>query len=38
MTVLTNSTGGARLMVELGRSGWALTKFCGLSNPPAERL
>ena len=22
-------------MAELGRSGWALTKFCGLSNPPA---
>jgi CubicO group peptidase (beta-lactamase class C family) len=36
MTVLTNSTGGARLMAELGRSGWALAKFCGLSNPPAE--
>ena len=36
MTVLTNSTGGPRLMAELGRSGWALTKFCGLSNPPAE--
>jgi CubicO group peptidase (beta-lactamase class C family) len=36
MTVLTNSTSGPRLMAELGRSGWALTKFCGLSNPPAE--
>jgi hypothetical protein len=36
MTVLTNSTGGPKLMAELGRSGWALTKFCGLSNPPAE--
>jgi hypothetical protein len=24
------------LIAELGRSGWALTKFCGLSNPPAE--
>jgi CubicO group peptidase (beta-lactamase class C family) len=36
MTVLTNSTGGPKLLAELGRSGWALTKFCGLSNPPAE--
>jgi CubicO group peptidase (beta-lactamase class C family) len=36
MTVLTNSTGGPKLIAELGRSGWALTKFCGLSNPPAE--
>ena len=36
MTVLTNSTSGPSLMAELGRSGWALTKFCGLSNPPAE--
>ena len=36
MTVLTNSTGGPRLLAEVGRSGWALTKFCGLSNPPAE--
>ena len=36
MTVVTNSTSGPALMAELGRSGWALTKFCGLSNPPAE--
>jgi CubicO group peptidase (beta-lactamase class C family) len=36
MTVLTNSTSGPKLIAELGRSGWALTKFCGLSNPPAE--
>jgi hypothetical protein len=36
MTVLTNSTGGPKLIAELGRSGWALTNFCGLSNPPAE--
>jgi hypothetical protein len=35
MTVLTNSTGDPRLMAELGRSGWALTRFCGLSDPPA---
>ena len=26
---------GNRLLYELGRSGWALTQFCGLSNPPA---
>lgn len=36
MTVLTNSTSGPKLMAELGRSGWALTKFCELSNPQAE--
>jgi CubicO group peptidase (beta-lactamase class C family) len=36
MTVLTNSTSGPKLMAELGRSGWALNKFCGLSNPPAD--
>jgi CubicO group peptidase (beta-lactamase class C family) len=36
MTVLTNSTSGPKLMAELGRSGWALTEFCGLRNPPAE--
>jgi CubicO group peptidase (beta-lactamase class C family) len=35
MTVLTNSTSGPRLLYELGRSGWALNRFCGLSNPPA---
>lgn len=36
MTVLTNSTNGGKILYELGRSGWALTQFCGLSNPPAE--
>ena len=36
MTVLTNSTSGPKLLAELGRSGWALGKFCGLSNPPAD--
>jgi CubicO group peptidase (beta-lactamase class C family) len=36
MTVLTNSTSGPKLLAELGRSGWALRKFCGLSNPPAD--
>jgi hypothetical protein len=35
MTVLTNSTRGSRVLYELGRSGWALSRFCGLSNPPA---
>lgn len=35
MTVLTNSTNGPKLLAELGRSGWALNRFCGLSNPPA---
>jgi hypothetical protein len=35
MTVLTNSTSGSRVLYELGRSGWALSQFCGLSNPPA---
>ncbi|MGO8840344.1 MAG: hypothetical protein ACLQF1_04170 [Methyloceanibacter sp.] len=35
MTTLTNSTNGSRLIAELGRSGWALTQFAGLSNPPA---
>jgi CubicO group peptidase (beta-lactamase class C family) len=34
-TVLTNSTSGSSLLAELGRSGWALNQFCGLSNPPA---
>jgi CubicO group peptidase (beta-lactamase class C family) len=36
MTVLTNATSGPNLLAELGRPGWALSKFCGLSNPPAE--
>ena len=35
ITFLTNSTSGPRLLAELGRSGWALNQFCGLSNPPA---
>jgi CubicO group peptidase (beta-lactamase class C family) len=36
MTVLTNSTSGAKLLYEVARSsGWALTQFCGLTNPPA---
>jgi CubicO group peptidase (beta-lactamase class C family) len=35
MTVLTNSVSGSGVLYELGRSGWALGQFCGLSNPPA---
>jgi CubicO group peptidase (beta-lactamase class C family) len=35
MTVLTNATSGGGVFYELGRSGWALEQFCGLSNPPA---
>ena len=35
MTTLTNSTNGSKLIAELGRSGWALSQFCGLSNPSA---
>ncbi len=35
MTTLTNSTSGPKLIDELGRSGWALSRFVGLSNPPA---
>jgi CubicO group peptidase (beta-lactamase class C family) len=38
MTVLTNSTSGSRLLYELGRSGWALGQFCGLSNPSAAPI
>jgi CubicO group peptidase (beta-lactamase class C family) len=35
MTVLTNAASGSGVLYELGRSGWALGQFCGLSNPPA---
>jgi hypothetical protein len=35
MAVLTNAGSGSGVLYELGRSGWALEKFCGLSNPPA---
>jgi CubicO group peptidase (beta-lactamase class C family) len=35
MVVLTNSANGGGVLYELGRSGWALGQFCGLSNPPA---
>jgi CubicO group peptidase (beta-lactamase class C family) len=36
MTLLTNSTTGPRLIADIGRSGWALRHFVGLSNPPAK--
>jgi CubicO group peptidase (beta-lactamase class C family) len=35
MTILTNSTTGPKLIAELSWSGWALSHFTGLSNPPA---
>ena len=40
LTVLTNSTGGARLKLELFYADWVLERFAGLWNPPAvpERL
>jgi CubicO group peptidase (beta-lactamase class C family) len=36
MTVLTNSTGGPRLIHELFFTDWALRRFVGLSDPPGE--
>jgi CubicO group peptidase (beta-lactamase class C family) len=35
LTVLTNSTGGPRLILELFYDDWALQRFAGLHNPPA---
>jgi CubicO group peptidase (beta-lactamase class C family) len=35
MSILTNSTTGPKLLSELSYSGWALSHFVGLSNPPA---
>lgn len=35
MTVLTNSTGGARLKLALFYDDWLLGRFTGLHNPPA---
>ena len=34
--VLTNSESGPRLLTELFDDDWALTRFAGVSNPPAE--
>lgn len=36
MTMLTNSDGGAQLRLELFFDDWALQRFAGLHNPPAE--
>jgi CubicO group peptidase (beta-lactamase class C family) len=36
MTMLTNSDGGAKLRLELFFDDWALQRFAGLHNPPAE--
>lgn len=35
MSILTNSTSGPMVIADVDRSGWALNKFAGLSNPPA---
>jgi CubicO group peptidase (beta-lactamase class C family) len=35
MTLLTNSSGGARLRADLFFDDWALSRFAGLHNPPA---
>lgn len=36
MTLLTNSSGGTALKVELFYDDWALQRFAGLHNPPAS--
>ena len=36
MTMLTNSDGGTQLRLELFYDDWALQRFAGLHNPPAE--
>ncbi len=35
MSILTNSTNGGKLIGDVSYSGWALSRFAGLSNPPA---
>jgi hypothetical protein len=35
MSILTNSTNGPMVIADIDRSGWALTAFAGLHNPPA---
>jgi CubicO group peptidase (beta-lactamase class C family) len=35
LTVLTNSTGGPRLILDLVYDDWVLERFAGLHNPPA---
>lgn len=36
MSILTNSTSGPMIIADVDRSGWALGRFAGLHNPPAE--
>jgi CubicO group peptidase (beta-lactamase class C family) len=38
MTMLTNSDGGMKLRLELFFDDWALQRFAGLHNPPAEPM
>ena len=38
MTMLTNSDGGSKLRLELFFDDWALQRFAGLHNPPAEPM
>jgi CubicO group peptidase (beta-lactamase class C family) len=38
MTMLTNSDGGSKLRLELFYDDWALQRFAGLHNPPAEPM
>lgn len=35
MSLLTNSTSGPMIIADVDRSGWALSRFAGLHNPPA---
>jgi CubicO group peptidase (beta-lactamase class C family) len=35
MSILTNSTSGPMVIADIDRSGWALTRFAGLHDPPA---
>jgi CubicO group peptidase (beta-lactamase class C family) len=35
MSILTNSTSGPMVIADVDRSGWALSRFAGLHNPPA---
>jgi hypothetical protein len=35
MSILTNSTSGPMVIADVDRSGWALTRFAELHNPPA---
>lgn len=35
MSILTNSTTGPMVIADIDRSGWALSRYAGLHNPPA---